>query len=456
MNKNHSVLIISNDNEFNSDLQAHFKLKGWQHNTALSGNVAIEYVRVNDYALIILDSQLPDIDSIELLKLLQSIKQNPVIMSSEARIKANILENEKSQIFGFITKPIDSLILENISNSAAKYFRLESDYQGIRNILLDENMPEGDSTAVKELRQKLKRIGQSDSRVSILGESGAGKTRAARYIHQLSERASGPFFILDCRSLGNLNFETFLLGGSNAMDSNSSFSAVSEKGKMALAHRGTLVLKEVGALNLDQQSILLKSIEFHAGLLRAKPETKLDVRIISTSSENLQEKTRRGIFREDLYFRLNVIPVYMPSLRNRISDISIILQSIFRKSGLEYIKFNDSSIIQFQEFHWPGNISQLEYFAHLIILKIKEGICGDEAIEQLIGGLNKNGVELMKSLEWKGKSYRDRILQLERMVLESAISDCGGNITRAAQALKMDRGNLSKKLKSLSIHTKKS
>ncbi len=297
---------------------------------------ALELAKTHFYNLIILDLGLPDIDGLELFKELKAsgVTAPVIIVSGQATIKKAI-EATRMGAFNIIEKPPDPASLLLDSQNAVRQYELESEIDKLRKQLLLQNDMIGQSDSMRQLRDKLARIGLSDSRVFIYGEPGAGKEMAARYLHFSSDRATGPFVAVNCAAIPGELFESELFGHERGAFTGA---VASRKGRFELADGGTLFLDEVAELRPEHQAKLLRAIESSVvQRLGSTREIKIDVRIVSASNKDLHNETKEGRFREDLYFRLNVIPVMVPPLRERPDDIPLLARHFLDSLG--YARF---------------------------------------------------------------------------------------------------------------------
>jgi two-component system nitrogen regulation response regulator NtrX len=440
------ILIIDDDKAIIDSLSALYKDNGYLPTGARTGNSALELLSDDRFDLIILDLDLPDIEGLELLRMMnaQAVTAPVIIVSGKATI-GKAVEATRLGAFNVIEKPPDPNQLLLDSRIAIKQKSLELEVAKLRRSLLAHNQIVGDSQPVRALREKLRRIAASDSRVYIQGEPGSGKELAARYLHYSSNRATGPFLAVNCAAIPGELFESELFGHERGAFTG----AVSRQtGKFEAAEGGTIFLDEVGELRPDHQAKLLRVIESSAiQRVGSSKDIKIDVRVVSASNKDLQKLTQDGRFREDLYFRLNVIPVFVPPLRERQADIPLLGRHFLDQLGYGRMRLAPGGVTALSTYHWPGNIRELKN-----IIERAAAFCyGDtidepevrEALAGMQGGRDYSRPESIT----KPISLREHITRFERTLLKEILNENNGNITRAAKALKMDRGNLSKKLK---------
>ncbi|MEE9554516.1 MAG: sigma-54 dependent transcriptional regulator [candidate division Zixibacteria bacterium] len=446
MDRKPEILIIDDDKGIVDSLSSLYKDNGYNPTGARTGDTALSLAERDRFDLIILDLDLPDIYGVELLKMFraQKIETPVIIVSGKATISAAI-EATKLGAFNVIEKPPDPAQLLLDSKIAIKQRSLEAEVESLRRSLLSQNYIVGESEIIKTLRDKLRRVASSDSKVYILGEPGVGKELAARYLHFSSKRAAGPFVAVNCAAIPGELFESELFGHERGAFTG----AVSrQQGKFEVADGGTLFLDEVGELRPDHQAKLLRAIESSSiQRVGSSKEVRIDVRVMAASNKDLQTLTREGKFREDLYFRLNVIPVYVPPLKDRLDDIPLLTRRFLDDLGFERLRIEPGALSELSSYDWPGNVRELKNIVERTAALIYGDTISAEDISEALKGA-QGGRDYTKPEQiTQSLSLRDHLSRYEKSLLEEVMRDVDGNITKAAKTLKMDRGNLSKKLK---------
>ncbi len=440
------VLIVDDDRAVIDSLSSLYKDNGYVPTGALTGNTALELSSGDRFDLIILDIGLPDVDGVEVLKMLkaQRITAPVIIVSGQATIK-DAIDATRLGAFNIIEKPPDPEKLLIDSGIAIKQKSMQLELAGLRRSLLSQNELVGQSSIIRSLKEKLRRVADTDSRVYILGEPGAGKEMAARFIHFSSPRMTGPFMAVNCAAIPGELFESELFGHERG-----AFTGAVERqiGKLESADGGTLFLDEVGELKPEHQAKLLRAIETSAiQRLGSSKDIKIDVRIMSASNKDLQQLTREGKFREDLYFRLNVIPVYVPPLRDRIDDIPLLARHFLDDLGYGRLRIEPGGMTRLEAYHWPGNVRELKNIIERTAALSYGDTITEQDISDALSDMQGGRDYSRQGPVPKALSLREHTTRYERNLLQDVLLDCDGNITRAAKMLKMDRGNLSKKLK---------
>ncbi len=445
MTKKPEVLIIDDDRAVVDSLSALYKDNGYAAAGAQTGHTAFELAKGDLFDLIILDLGLPDIDGLELLKSLRAadITAPVIIISGQATIRRAV-EATRLGAFNIIEKPPDPAQLLLDSKIAIKQRALELEVAGLRRSLSRQNDMVGDSEPMRALKEKLSRIAATDSRVFICGEPGVGKELAARFLHFSSERAAGPFTAVNCAAIPGELFESELFGHEKGAFTGA---VAARKGRFEQADGGTLFLDEVTELRPEHQAKLLRAIETSViQRVGSSREIRVDVRIVSASNRDIQKDAREGRFREDLYFRLNVIPVTVPPLRARREDIPLLARHLLDNLGYGHMRLEASAVAALTSHDWTGNVRELKnIIERTAALKYGDLITDIDIREALSGGTDLDRVKYGPPP--RPMSLRDHTARFEKSLLQEIMLQAEGNITRAAALLRMDRGNLSKKLK---------
>ena len=450
MERKPEILIIDDDKAIIDSFSALYKDNGYLPTGARTGDAALSLASGNRFDLIILDLDLPDIYGVELLKLLRSqrIDAPVIIVSGKATINAAI-EATRLGAFNVIEKPPDPQQLLIESKIAIKQRSLEAEVESLRRSLVSQNYITGKSEIIRDLREKIRRVAGSDSKVYILGEPGTGKELAARYLHFSSKRATGPFVAINCAAIPGELFESELFGHEKGAFTGA---VARQKGKFETADGGTLFLDEVGELRPDHQAKLLRAIESSAiQRVGSSKEVRIDVRIVAASNKDLQALTREGKFREDLYFRLNVIPVYIPLLRERLDDIPLLARHFLDDLGYDRLRLEPGALAALAAYDWPGNVRELRNIIERVAALIYGNMITASEINDALKGAQGGKDYSKPEPVTKTLSLRDHLARYEKRLLEEVMREADSNITKAAKTLKMDRGNLSKKLKGFGL-----
>jgi DNA-binding NtrC family response regulator len=426
--------------------------KGYGVDFRLRGGPGLEAVSEGDYDLVLLDMKLPDRDGLDILK---SLRQNHpllqvIVMTGYSTVQ-NAVEAMKSGAFDYLTKPFTDEELTLVAERALEKKRLMEENLSLRKELFHrfsfENIV-GQSPAMVDIFGLIERVSPTDSTVILYGESGTGKELFAGALHAHSRRASGPFIPVDCHTLSPSLLESELFGHVKGAFTG----AVREKeGIFDMAHGGTLFLDEISNLNLEIQGKLLRVLE--AGEFKPVGATQFhrtDVRVVTATNQDLRSLVQEGAFREDLFYRLNVVPLYIPPLRERKEDIPLLayhfLRFFCRKIGKRIEGFSDEALETLVHYDWPGNVRQLKnVIERLVIMADADTVDLFYLLDQMPTETSWKGNRVPDSLEELNACKRHLLVevfgQTQKAFLLKALKACQGNITLAAKRVGMQRSN---------------
>lgn len=471
MNGRDEILIIDDDKLVVESLSSLFKTKGFAPFGVYTGRKGLDLALNDVFSLILLDTSLPDIDSLELIKRIKGLKVSaPIIVMAEKSQINQALEIANSGADSILEKPLNNDIVWLAAQNAIKHYHIEQSNHELKESLTAQYRIIGYSTVIDQFREKLKRIAMSSSRVLLIGEPGSGKKAAAQFIHYSSTRALNPFHSINCVAASAGNSLSHLHPGSDLFGyEKGAFvgANTTSKGQFELADGGTLYLDEVGALKPDLQAKLLRAIESGTvERLGSSQEIKVDVRVLAGTTINLEAEVKGGRFREDLYFRLNVIPVVVPPLRSYIDDIPHLSRKYLDHAGFIRKTIDSDCLDYLKSLPWPGNLKQLRDVITraaamasadtISIENIKAAIAETPTIaaRPAAGSVGANASSPVTGLFKSDLSHRDHLIDFEKHLLAEVLALSDGNITKAAAMLQTDRGNLSKKIKKLGLKGK--
>ena len=417
--------------------------------------IAYEYLKTNEADLCIFDINMPEMDGIELMRRLKGILKDTVfiIMSGVATVE-NAVSAMKEGAYDLIQKPFSSLeYLISVMDRALEKRRLVKEIDRLRLQLSQESGfcgIIGRSPAILKVFDIIQTVASSTSSILITGESGTGKELVARAIHSLGNRKDRPFVPINCSAITETLFESELFGhirGSftNAFDN--------KKGLLEVASGGTVFLDEVGDIPLSIQVKLLRAIqEKEIRRIGSTENIKIDVRFISATNRDLKRLISEGKFREDLYYRLNVIEIDMPPLRERDGDIVILahyfLNRYVRAMNKEIKGFSPDALVALENYPWPGNIRELENaIERAVVMCRSEEIQVCDLPENITSRITSKDIPLFDEDDSYIDAKRKIIESFERNYFIRLLERCNGNLSKAAEIAKMDRSNLRKLLK---------
>ncbi|MEW6163004.1 MAG: sigma-54 dependent transcriptional regulator [Nitrospirota bacterium] len=439
------VLVVDDEEGIRESLSGIFEDEGCDVLTSSSGEEAIEAIKEQTPDLILLDIWLPGIDGIQTLKEIKALKPElPVIMISghgniELAVKAT-----KIGAYDFLEKPLslDRVLL--VAKRALERRTIEMENKALKKDLTKKYRLIGNSQKMELLKGQTNMAAQSNSRVLIIGESGSGKELVARLLHENSRRAEKPFVEVNCAAIPQELIESELFGHEKG-----SFTGAFErkKGKFELADGGTLFLDEVGDMSLSAQSKVLRIIETQEfQRVGGSKNIKVDVRIIAATNKDLKEEVRKGNFREDLLYRLNVIPIVVPPLRERKEDIPALVEYFLENFASEYgkrpKKITPEALKMLEAYDWPGNIRELRnVIERLVIMTSSDTIASKNLV---VAEPTRPDYIVFKTL----REARDAF---EKAFIIKRLEENNWNISRTAEILQIERSNLHKKIKAYGI-----
>jgi len=451
------ALIIDDEPNIRRMVGALLTAEGFEVREAADGSSGVAAAVQADPDVVLLDLMMPgSMDGIATLQALrEKLPDLPVIMMSGRAGLADAVRATQLGAHNFLEKPLTPEgVLLSVS-SALELRRARREAEALRAELGLSGEMIGSSPAMQRLREMIARVAPTDSRVLISGESGTGKELVAAAIHAGGPRRDQPFVRVNCAALPRDLVESEMFGHERG-----AFTGASERriGRFELAHRGTLLLDEVGDLGPEAQAKLLRAIEAREieRLGGTKP-IPVDVRIIAATNKALQKAAREGSFREDLLFRLNVIPIDVPPLRERPGDIPALVAhfvSLFRvRTGRASSEWSPEAISQLQRHSWPGNVRELANIVErLVILHPGERITPREVAQVLLVDEESpvRHAELPDA-EQLDTPLNDLLDEYERLLITRALAMANGNIAEAARRLKTDRPNLYRRMKRLGV-----
>ena len=446
------VLIVDDEGPIRRSLGGILSDEGFEVAICASGEEALGVIENDPPDLILLDIWMPGIDGLIVLEKIKTIHPNlPVIMISGHGTLETAIKATRLGAFDFIEKPLDTdKILLSLRN-ALEVLRLTEE-----NLKLRGNVPKltGSSPAMQELRSRVEMVAGSDSWVLILGENGTGKELIAQSIHYLSARAKAPLVEVNCAAIPEDLIESELFGHEKG-----AFTGATSRrqGRFDLADSGTIFLDEIADMSLKAQAKVLRILqEKKFERVGGQRTITVDVRVIAATNKDLSQEMKEGRFREDLYYRLNVVPLEIPSLRERVSDIPELacdfLAELAQNTGQNLKRLTPEVLEAMMQYNWPGNVRELKNLIERLVIMTKSQLIGMNDLPSLIFQTNKAGDDLFWQ-EVLNKDYRQAKAFFEKIYFERKLKNCDNNITNLAKATGLERSHLYKKFKSLNIIT---
>jgi DNA-binding NtrC family response regulator len=464
------ILIVDDEKNIRDIFGLLLEEKGYLSDGAASGAEALKKAATFAPDLVLLDMNLPDLSGLDVLSGLQRVSPGCriIIITAFGTIK-NAVEATKLGAYAYLEKPVNNEELLLLIGRALEVRRLEAELADLKSELYSRyrfSSIIGTSARMNSIFQMMDRIARVDGTVLISGESGTGKELAARAIHFAGPRKDGPFVVVNCGAIPRDLIESEFFGHSKGAFTDA---RAETTGKFELAHRGTIFLDEVGELSLDAQVKLLRVLgEREIVKVGGTKTIPIDVRVIAATNKILDEEVRKGAFREDLYFRLAVLSLRLPPLRERREDIPLLCEHFFKKYaaevGKEIRSIAPAALEALLRYSWPGNVRELEnvIYESMVLsddpvlderrlpVRIRSGFAGAGTAvgHRPGGGEEKEERPSEESLRGAAQAAAGRT---EKALIVKALREAGGNRTLAARALGISRKTLFNKMKALRI-----
>ena len=449
------ILIIDDEPNIRSSLAGFLADYGYAVNTEGTGTAGIHSYKKNRPDIVLLDVKLPDTDGVSVLKeiFLSDNSAKVIMMSGEAGISTAV-EAIHQGALNFLEKPLNPDQLLVILEDTVKRIRLEKRVMYLEQLVDSDYQIIGNSHAMLSLKDLIEKTGRSESRVLIYGENGSGKELVARALHSLSSRKSEPFVSLNCAAIPDNLVESELFGHEKG-----AFTGAYQrkKGRIEEADGGTLFLDEIGDMGLLTQAKMLRVLETSQAVrVGGNKPYSFDVRIISATNKNLEQEIKKGSFREDLFYRLNVVPIYIPPLRERKDDIPLLLNYYMNKFGKSYgtkpVTIDEDAVSLLRGYCWPGNVRELKNVVERLLILSDTEIITADVVKKLFPDVSAGSVVRSKEdYTGTGESLKEMVSNFEYSIIKNTFEKYHGNVSKVAKALQTDRANLYRKLKSYGI-----
>ena len=447
-----SILVVDDEPGVRSSISGVLRDEGFDVDIAETGEECLEKANGASYDVIVLDIWLPGLDGLTTLQRLRErqIDAQVVIISGHGNIESAV-RAIKMGAFDFIEKPLSLEKTVLVVRNALRQRDLEAENRVLR-AKVDRQQQYtmvGESPAMNLLRQNVDLASPTNGRVLILGESGTGKELVARTIHMTSRRKSGPFIEVNCASIPEELIESELFGHMRGAFTG----AVADKpGRFEQANTGTIFLDEIADMSLKTQAKVLRVLQEQVmERVGGTQRIKVDVRVVAATNKDLPAEIRAGRFREDLYFRLNVIPIFVPALRDRQQDIPLLAEHFMALLAAEYgrrpKRLAPEAAARLQQYGWPGNVRELRNVIERVIIMVSD----DTITAQDLGFLGRDGVPESPAAQGAVVPLSDARDNFEKDYILKVLASQNGNMSRTAEILGVERSNLYKKLRAFGI-----
>lgn len=455
-----TVLVIDDEESIRKSLNGILQDEGFRPVFAQNGEAGIEKLREEAPDLILLDIWMPGMDGLEALRRFRELRpdQLVIMMSGHGSIETAV-KATKLGAYDFIEKPLSlEKVLLSIQN-ALKIGQLVEENRTLKEKIAKEYEMVGKSPAINHLTEEIKMLAPSSGWVLITGENGTGKELVARAIHSHSQRADQPFIEVNCAAIPEELIESELFGHEKGAFTGATSQ---RKGKFDKAHDGTLFLDEIGDMSLKTQAKVLRILqEYKFERVGGNRTIQVDVRVIAATNKNLESEIRAGRFREDLYYRLNVLPLTVPPLRERQEDIALLAQHFLQffcsKEGREIKNLDPQVVSALEKYSWPGNVRELKNLMERLVIMVRERVITLHHLPAVIARTSPAKPESPGTAppSFDIDSYKEARESFEKEFLEQKLLEHEWNISKTAEAIEMERSNLHRKIKALGIQLKK-
>lgn len=448
-----SVLIVDDEPSIVQSLKGLLSDEGFEVLTAPNGYEALKVIDNDSPDLVLLDIWMPGIDGIETLKEIKA--NNPyiqvIIITGHGNVETAV-KATKLGAFDLIEKPlsIDKVIVG--INNALNFRRLEEENRYLRKKTLAKNSIDGNSPRISELKQKIAAVASTDTWVLITGENGTGKELVARTIYQLGNRAEKPFVDVNCAAIPEELIESELFGHEKGAFTGAT---TKKRGKFELANEGTIFLDEIGDMSLKTQAKILRALqEQQFQRVGGSRVLSVDVRVIAATNKNLDLEIEKGTFREDLYYRLNVVPIEVPPLRERKEDIPILANHFLDDCALQNRTHRKNiapeALEMLASYQWPGNVRELKNLIERLVILVPEDQITVNDIPPSYKAENAPRKEPQNDY-LAIDDFKDAKHAFEEAYIREKLQENGGNISQTARQIGVGRSYLHKKLKQLNV-----
>jgi two-component system nitrogen regulation response regulator NtrX len=447
-----TILIVDDEESIIQSLQGILSDEGFDAIGATSGSSALERIDEMMPDLVLLDIWMPGIDGIEtLVKIKEAHPRLPVVMMSGHGTIETAVKATKLGAYDFIEKPLSLEKVLLCINNAVDHSKLEEEISLLKEKQKRKFQITGEGAAIRQLREQIRIVSRTNAWVLISGENGTGKELVAHTIHRLSPRSSKPMIEVNCAAIPEELIESELFGHEKGAFTGATSM---KKGKCDLAHEGTLFLDEIGDMSLKAQSKTLRILqEQKFERVGGSRTIQVDVRVIAATNKDLEAEIQRGTFREDLYYRLKVIPMRVPPLRERMEDIPQLIKEFIAEisvdMNLEPKVFSEDALLLLKRYHWPGNVRELRNLVErLFIMSPNKEIQASDIPSPF------NQIQDMKDAYASGlavSTYKEAKGVFEKAFLVKKLQEFNWNISQTAEAIGIERSNLHKKIKAYGL-----
>jgi two-component system, NtrC family, nitrogen regulation response regulator NtrX len=451
------ILIIDDEISIQESLSGILEDEGFSAICSSSAETGIELIDEEKIDLVLLDIWLGDnMDGMTALERIKGSYTNiPVIMISGHGTIETAVQATRKGAFDFIEKPLsyDKIVLA-ITNGL-RFAQLEQENRLLRETSNRRHSLTGKSAVIMALKRQIEMVAPTDAWVLIRGDHGTGKELVAQTIHSLSQSSGQPMIEVNCAAIPEELIESELFGHEKG-----SFTGahISKQGKFDQADGGILFLDEIGDMSLKTQAKILRILqEQKFERVGGHKTISVNVRVLAATNKNLEEEIENGNFRADLFWRLNVVPIHVPQLKERLEDIPLLVEDLMdgmKTKGLKKKSFSESAFQELLAHAWPGNVRELRNFVERLVIMCPEEVISDQQVRMFLTPSKSNKTPVLNNgvlIPYMANDFKDAKRQFEREYLHQKLIENEGNISKTAEHIGLERSHLHKKLKSLNI-----
>ncbi len=452
-----TILIIDDEPGIRTVLRDVLEDESYTVLAAEDGIAGLTELANSQVDVVFLDVWLPNMGGIDVLKRIRELYPDVqvIMISGHANISLAV-QSTKMGAFDFLEKPLSLDRTVTVVRNALAMEDLRRENRNLKNSIFIEDRMMGSSAGMTAVRELIDQSARSDSRILILGENGTGKELVAREIHARSARSGGPFVELNCAAIPESLIESELFGHEKG-----AFTSALQRrrGRVEMAHRGTLFLDEIADMSLVTQAKVLRVLqEMRFERVGGEESISVDVRVISATNKDIRAQIKAGNFREDLFFRINVVPITVPPLRDRIDDmpelVAYFMEKFKRPSAQEPKVVSTEGMKILCAYHWPGNIRELKNFVERVNIMAEEPMISASSVKSFLGAIPQEETNSALA-SYSAMTLAEARDSFERDLIAAKLRENGGNISRAAEALGVYASNLHSKMKKLNITAEK-
>jgi two-component system nitrogen regulation response regulator NtrX len=447
-----SILIVDDEPGVRSALGGVLRDEGYAVDAVETGEACLERLAVQSYDIVLLDIWLPGVDGLATLARMRERQYDAqvVIISGHGNVESAV-RAIKMGAFDFVEKPLSLEKTVLVVRNALRQRRLEAENMALRAKVDAQHVMVGESYVMAKLREQVAMAAPTNGRVLIFGENGTGKELVARNIHELSRRRNGPFVEVNCAAIPEELIESELFGHVRGAFTGA---VADRRGRFEGAHGGTIFLDEIGDMSLKTQAKVLRVLQEQViQAVGGSALIRVDTRVLAATNKDLPAEIRAGRFREDLYFRLNVVPIFVPPLRERYEDVPLLADHFMAILAREYGRrpktFDADAVAALQSYRWPGNVRELRNLVERLMIMVPGDRVSSRDLTFLEQGAAPEAVGAARPVPFASlHTARD---EFEKQYILRALASQQGNMSRTAEALGVERSNLYRKMRAFGI-----